>query len=427
MTQLESARKGIITAEMEKAASYEPISAEEMRDRIAKGLIVIPCNKNHEFLPVAVGNGTYIKVNANIGISSRDSSLDDELLKLRTAVHYGAHSVMDLSTCADIEYLREIRRGIIAGSPIMVGTVPVYESSCSVIFNGKEITSLETSDFLDVIKRQAEDGVDFITVHAGVTRQVMDALHADSRIGGIVSRGGSLMAEWMKFNNSENPYFSRFDDILDICLEYDVTMSLGDGLRPGAINDGTDRAQIQELIVLGELVDRCRDRGVQVMVEGPGHVQLSDVEANVKLQKRLCRDAPFYILGPIVTDIAPGYDHITSAIGGTVAGMAGADFLCYVTPAEHLHLPDAGDVREGIIAARIAAHAADVAAGKGDAKKRDEAMSKARFKMDWNSMAELALDGDKVRENIKHYDLDSDKECTMCGEFCSLKRDYSDK
>lgn len=424
MTQLSQAKQNIITPEMEKAAENEPITKEEISRKIAEGTVVIPKNIHHDFAPVAVGEGTYIKVNANIGISTKKSTLQGELEKLEIATKAGAHSIMDLSTTNDLGYLREIRKEIIKNARIMVGTVPVYEAASKMISQKKAFTDLKEDDILEIMELQAAEGVDFFTIHSGVTRPVLSKLKNDPRVCGIVSRGGSLIAEWIKYNNKENPFFTLFDQILDIAYEHDVTMSLGDGLRPGAMHDGTDRAQIQELIVLGELVDRCREKGVQVMVEGPGHVNLADVAMNIQLQKRLCHNAPFYILGPVVTDIAPGYDHITSAIGGTLAGFSGADFLCYVTPSEHLYLPDLKDVHEGVITARLAAHAADAALGKGNAREQDYKMSVARNNMDWDAMKELALDKQKVADAIKTYDLKSSSECTMCGEFCSFKRDY---
>ena len=426
MTQLSYAKKNTKTDVIEKAAEKEPLSSEKLIKYIAEGLIVIPKNIKHNFSPVAIGKGTYIKVNANIGISSLKSTLEEELKKLETAVTAGAHSVMDLSVCNDLKYIRNIRKEIINHSPVMIGTVPIYETAVKMISQKQDIHAMKNEDFLEIIKQQAEDGVDFMTIHAGVTKDVIDKLDKDPRIGGIVSRGGAIIAEWMKYNKKENPFYTLFNDILDIAYEYDVTLSLGDGLRPGAIKDGTDRAQIQELIVLGELVDKARSREVQVMVEGPGHIRLSDIEMNIKLQKRLCHDAPFYILGPVVTDIAPGYDHITSAIGSAVAGMAGADFLCYVTPSEHLYLPDVNDVHEGVIASRIAAHVADVTLQKGNAEEIDNKMSEARNRIDWNKMAEYAIDTKKVKDAIKKYNLLKSDECTMCGEYCALKRDYQE-
>jgi phosphomethylpyrimidine synthase len=424
MTQLAKAKQNTITEEIKKASQNEPLSIDELKDNIVNGIVVIPKNINHDFDPVAVGKGTYIKVNANIGISNIKSTLENELLKLEAAVSAGAHSIMDLSVCNDLNHLRNIRKELIKKSPVMVGTVPIYEITCKVTSEKKDIFQINYKDILEVILKQAEDGVDFMTIHAGVTEEVIRKLNNDPRIGGIVSRGGSILAEWMKYNKKENPFFELYDDILDIAYEYDVTLSLGDGLRPGAIKDGTDRAQVQELIILGELVDRARAKNVQVMVEGPGHIKISDIEMNIKLQKSLCHNAPFYVLGPVVTDIAPGYDHITSAIGSTMAGISGADFLCYVTPGEHLYLPDIEDVHQGVIASRIAAHAADVALNKKGAEDFDNKMSIARKNLDWNKMSECAIDRKKVEDAVKKYDLLKTEKCTMCGEFCALKRNY---
>jgi len=424
MTQITFAKNKTKNDILIDTAKEEPLSLEKLTEYIKKGWIVIPKNRKHDFKPVAVGKGTYIKVNANIGISSLKSSLENELKKLDAAVNAGAHSIMDLSVCQDVEYIRTIRNEIIKRSPVMIGTVPIYEATAGIVSKKKDIYSLTKDDFIDVIKRQAEDGVDFMTIHAGVTKDVLNKLSTDKRLGGIVSRGGSIIAEWIKYNNKENPYYEFYDEILEIAYDYDVTISLGDGLRPGAINDGTDRAQIQELIILGELVDRSRDHEVQVMVEGPGHIRLNEVEMNIKLQKKLCHDAPFYILGPVVTDIAPGYDHITAAIGGAVAGMAGADFICYVTPTEHLSLPDIKDVHEGVIAARIAAHSADLALNKGNSIEIDNSMSIARKSLNWKKMAECAIDKEKVLDTIKDYNLEEISQCTMCGEYCALKRNY---
>jgi phosphomethylpyrimidine synthase len=424
MTLVTKAKQNDKNVIFQNIIKNEPLNIETLLDYIARGLIVVPKNKNHNFMPRAVGKGTYIKVNANIGISSLKSSLEDELKKLETAINAGADSVMDLSVCKDTGYMQEIRREIISISSVMVGTVPIYEACVGVVEKSKSIHELKEKDFLEVIKKQAEDGVDFMTIHAGVTKEVLAKLYNSPRVCGIVSRGGSIIAEWMKYNKKENPYYTMFDEILDIAYEYDITLSLGDGLRPGATADGTDRPQIQELIILGELVDRSRNRDVQVMVEGPGHIRLSDVEMNIKLQKRLCNDAPFYVLGPLVTDIAPGYDHITSAIGGTLAGIAGADFICYVTPSEHLSLPDLKDVHDGVIASKIAGHAADIALNKGTAREIDKKMSLARREVNWQKMADCAIDKEKVLDAIKKYDLKNSDECTMCGEYCAMKRDY---
>lgn len=424
MTQLYFAKNKTITEEMKLACESEPLTIEELRKNIEEGSVVIPKNKNHKFRPLAIGKGTYIKINANIGISSKKSSLEEELKKLDIVIKTGAHSVMDLSTCNDYNYIRKIRREIIKNSTIMVGTVPIYEISSMMLSKKEDIKNFTEKDIIDVIKNQAEEGVDFWTIHAGVTKEVLERLDKDKRVCGIVSRGGSLIAEWIKYNNKDNPFYTMFDEILDIAYEYDVTLSLGDGLRPGATHDGTDRSQIQELIILGELVDRARAKNVQVMVEGPGHIRLNDIETNIRLEKNLCKDAPFYILGPVVTDIAPGYDHITAAIGSAIAGLAGADFLCYVTPSEHLYLPDIDDVKNGVIASLIAAHSVDVALNKGNKRELDYKMSKARREIDWDKMAEYAIDKEKVKDAIKKYDLKNKNECTMCGEFCSFKRIY---
>ncbi|HOJ65036.1 MAG TPA: phosphomethylpyrimidine synthase ThiC [Spirochaetota bacterium] len=424
MTQIHSAKNGIITDEMRIAAENEPLSLEELRKNIADGLVVIPKNKNHNFKAVAIGKDTYIKVNANIGISSKKSNLEEELKKLQIATESGAHSVMDLSTCNDYNYIREIRREIIKNSKIMVGTVPIYEISSIMLSRKEDIHNFTEKEILDVLKTQAEEGVDFWTIHAGVTKEALERLNKDPRICGIVSRGGSLIAEWIRYNNKENPFYTLFDEILDIAYQYDVTISLGDGLRPGATDDGTDRSQVQELIILGELVQRAREKNVQVMVEGPGHIRLNDIETNIRLQKNLCKNAPFYVLGPVVTDIAPGYDHITSAIGSAIAGFCGADFLCYVTPSEHLYLPDIEDVKIGVIASLIAAHSADIALNKGNSRDIDNKMSKARRDIDWDKMLMYAIDKEKVKNAINKYNLKNRDECTMCGEFCSFKRVY---
>lgn len=424
MTQSHHAKNGIITKEMRIAAVNEPLTEEEIRKGIAEGYIVIPKNIYHNFSPLAIGKGTYIKVNANIGISSKKSSLEEELQKLEVAMKAGAHSIMDLSICNDYEYIRKTRKEIIKHAKIMVGTVPIYEVASMMFSKKNNITEFTHKNILEVIKNQAEEGVDFFTIHAGVTVEVLNRLKKDPRVCGIVSRGGSLIAEWMKYNNQENPFYTLFDEILDIAYEYDVTLSLGDGLRPGSTNDGTDRSQIQELIVLGELVDRAREKNVQVMIEGPGHIRLNDIETNIKLEKSICKNAPFYILGPVVTDIAPGYDHITAAIGSAIAGFAGADFLCYVTPSEHLYLPDIEDVRIGVISSLIAAHTADIALNKGNKREIDYRMSQARKEINWDLMAEFAIDKEKVKETVKKYGLKNKEECTMCAEFCSFKRKY---
>lgn len=419
MTQLDYARKGIITEEMKQAAELEGLAPEFIRDGIAKGEIVLPCNINHpNRQPIAIGKGLSTKVNANIGTSDAFPELDKELEKLKVAVKAGVHSVMDLSTGGDID---ETRRQIIKNSPVMVGTVPIYQAIVDTAKKGKNIVDITEDEIFEAIEKHCSDGADFITVHCGVTKEVIDQLKETGRVMDIVSRGGSFIAAWILHNKKENPLYSQFDRLLEIAKKYDVTLSLGDGLRPGCIEDATDAPQIRELIILGDLVVRSRDAGVQVLVEGPGHVPLDQVAANMQLQKTLCHNAPFYVLGPIVTDVAPGYDHITAAIGGALAASSGADFLCYVTPAEHLGLPTLQDVKDGVIASRIAGHAADIVKGVKGAKEWDLAMSKARKDLDWDKQIELALDPEKARTVRKGRNEDNQECCTMCGNFCAYK------
>uniref|UniRef100_A0A7C2IVM5 Phosphomethylpyrimidine synthase n=1 Tax=Ammonifex degensii TaxID=42838 RepID=A0A7C2IVM5_9THEO len=419
MTQLQAAREGKITPEMERVAAREGRTPEFIREGMATGRIVIPANKNHRGLdPQGIGTGLRTKVNANIGTSSHFPDAVQELVKLRAALEAGTDAVMDLSTGGDLDGLR---RQTISESPVPVGTVPIYQAAVEALRRRGSIVAMDADDIFQVIERHAADGVDFITVHCGVTREGVERLRRQGRVTDIVSRGGSFLLGWMLHNGAENPLYTQFDRLLEICLEYDVTLSLGDGLRPGSLADATDRAQVQELIVLGELVDRARERGVQVMVEGPGHVPLDQVAANVQLQKSLCRGAPFYVLGPLVTDIAPGYDHIVSAIGGAVAAMAGADFLCYVTPTEHLGLPTAEDVREGVVAARIAGHAADIVKGVPGVRDWDLAMSQARRALDWDRQLTLAIDPVKARRLREERNPAGMRECTMCGEYCAMR------
>lgn len=414
MTQLESARKGIITSEMEAAAKREHISAELLREKIALGEVVLPCNINHKNItPIAVGKGLATKVNANIGTSDAFPHVDVELLKLDAAVNAGAHSIMDLSTGGDIDF---VRRSIIAASPVMVGTVPLYQ-----VLVDTSILDMTADDIFAGIEKHCHDGADFITVHCGITLEVISTLKETGRVMDIVSRGGSFLTAWMLHHQRQNPLFEQFDRLLEIARKYDVTLSLGDSLRPGCLADATDAAQIEELITLGKLVLRARAAGVQVMVEGPGHVPLDQIVANMKLASTLCHNAPFYVLGPLVTDIAPGYDHITSAIGGAIAASNGADFLCYVTPAEHLGLPTAEDVKEGVIAARIAAHAADLTKGVKGAWEWDLAMAKARKSLDWEKQIELAIDPNKAQRLRRERNDDKEECCTMCGKFCAYK------
>lgn len=418
MTQIERARYGEITSEIKKVAAQEGIQPETIRDLVARGLVVIPANKNHKkLIPRGFGRGLRTKVNANLGTSPIFPEWEKELEKLEVALSCEVDAVMDLSTAGEI---RTCRRQIIARSSVPVGTVPVYEAAVRARTQYGAVVEMDADDLFQVIADHAEDGVDFITVHCGVTRQIVEKLKENPRLLGIVSRGGAIMAGWMLHRGEENPLYSQFDRLLEICRTCDVTLSLGDGLRPGCLDDATDRAQIEELIVLGELVRRARDAGIQVMVEGPGHVPLDQIEANVVLQKRLCHDAPFYVLGPLVTDIAPGYDHIAAAIGGAVAAAAGADFLCYVTPSEHLGLPTAEDVREGIIASRIAAHAADLVKKIPRAWEKDRAMAEARRDLNWEKQMELALDPQKSRKIRLDRNPVPQEVCSMCGEFCAI-------
>lgn len=418
-TQMSRALKGEITPEMEAVAWREKVSPEHIRDEISKGRIVITANKNHVGLePAGFGKGLKTKVNANIGTSTSYPNIEDEIKKLHTAIEAGADAVMDLSTGPDID---GCRKKIIKASNVAIGTVPIYQAVVETIEQKGNIISMTEEDLFKVIEKHAEDGVDFITVHCGITQEVISRLKNEGRITDIVSRGGSFITGWMLYHEKENPLFAQYDRLLDICFEYDVTLSLGDGLRPGCLADATDRAQVQELLTLGELVDRARKAGVQAMVEGPGHVPLDQIEANIKLQKRLCREAPFYVLGPLVTDIAPGYDHITAAIGGTIAAAAGADFLCYVTPAEHLGLPTIDDVREGVVASRIAGHAADIVKGVAGAKEMDAAMAKARKNLDWEKQIALAIDPVKAKKYRESRNQSAEEACSMCGNYCAMK------
>jgi len=420
MTQKIKAQKGIVTKEMKMVAREEGISPEWLREKIILGRIVIPVNRNHKGVrPIGIGEGLRIKVNTNIGTSSDHVDLEEELKKLEVSIQAGTDTVMDLSTGGDID---TIRKEIIRHSPIPVGTVPIYEAAIGAVQKRKALAKMRVEDLFEVIERQAEEGVDFITVHCGVTRSAVERLRQAHRLLGVVSRGGSFLVEWMIYNNQENPLYEHFDRLLKIAKSHDVTLSLGDGLRPGCLADATDRPQVEETIVLGELTERAWAEGVQVMIEGPGHVPLDQIEANILLEKKLCKGAPFYVLGPLVTDISPGYDHITCAIGGAIAGRAGADFLCYVTPSEHLKLPSVEDVREGVIATRIAGHAADVARGNPKALQRDFEMSKARKSFDWDRQIELSIDPEKARRYHEEGKSGEKDVCTMCGEFCAIKR-----
>jgi phosphomethylpyrimidine synthase len=416
---IQKARQGIITPEMEKVAAAEGVTTQYLLEEIALGHVIIPVNKNHRSItPMGIGRGLSTKINANIGTSKDCSNLDDELKKLDVAIAAGAHTVMDLSTGGDIN---GIRREVLKRSTVPVGTVPLYQAAIETTKNNKKIVDMSSEDMFRVIEQQAEDGVDFVTVHCGLTREAALRLKKQGRIMSVVSRGGSFTVAWMIHNKKENPLYEQYDRLLEIAAAYDMTLSLGDGMRPGCIADATDRCQIQELITLGELAQRAMERGVQVMIEGPGHVPIDQIAANIQLQKRLCNGAPFYVLGPLVTDSAPGYDHITSAIGGAIAAMHGADYLCYVTPAEHLRLPTLEDVREGVIASKIAAHAADIAKGNKRALERDITMATYRKALDWEGQIQSSLDPERaraMRDSRKPTDSDV---CTMCGEFCAIK------
>lgn len=424
MTQLEQARNGIITEAMRMVAQKENIDPDILRASVAEGTAVIPANINHTNLdPVGIGKGLTIKVNANIGTSGDHADLKEELLKLSEAINAKADTVMDLSTGGNIT---EIRQAIMKASNVPIGTVPIYQAAIETATDLGGIIHLTHDSLFGAVEAQAADGVDFMTIHCGVTLAALKRLRLQGRTTDIVSRGGAFLATWMIHHQKENPFYQHFDRLLSIAKKYDITLSLGDGLRPGSLADATDRAQIHELLTLGELTQQAWDAGVQVMIEGPGHIPLQEVESNVLIQKKLCKGAPFYVLGPLVTDIASGYDHISCAIGGAVAGMAGADFLCYVTPAEHLKLPSVEDVKEGVIASRIAAHAADITRGHTGAIEWDLEMSKARKALDWNKQIELSIDPLKARAFRNSSEPSESDVCTMCGEFCAIKliRDY---
>ncbi len=415
-TQMDAARKGIITKEMEIAAKKENINIKELASKIAEGKVIIPANKVHKSLdPEAIGESMRTKINVNLGISKDCSDIESEMEKVKYALMLKAEAIMDLSCFGKT---RDFRRKLVKMSSAMIGTVPIYDA---VGFYDKELTDITVDEFFKVVKTHVEDGVDFLTIHAGLTKDVAKSIKLGKRRTGIVSRGGSLLYRWMEANNKENPFYEYYDRLLDICVEYDVTLSLGDGCRPGSIDDATDITQLHEMIKLAELTKRAWKKNVQVMIEGPGHVPLDQIEANVVLQKSLCFGAPFYVLGPIVTDIAPGYDHITSAIGGAIAAAKGADFLCYVTPAEHLRLPTLEDMKEGIIAAKIAAHAADIVKKVSGAKDMDDKMSSARAALDWDKMLKLAIDPEKAKQYRESSMPEDEETCTMCGKMCAVK------
>lgn len=418
MTQIEQAKKGNITSEMEYVAEVENIDVEKLRRLIACGKVVIPKNNTVNTRPTGIGENLHTKINANIGSSTESESIETERAKLEVLVKYGADAVMDLSTG---ESLNEIRRMIRAETNIPLGTVPLYEAGVHMNKVQKPIVDMDSDVLFNTIISQAKEGVDFITVHCGITKDSVAAVDDAQRLMGIVSRGGALTAAWIMHNEVENPLYSEYDYLLEICKEYDVTLSLGDGLRPGCTHDATDIAQLRELTTLGQLVKRARNANVQVMVEGPGHVPIKQVQANMQIQKTVCDGAPFYVLGPLVTDVAPGYDHITAAIGAAIAGASGADFLCYVTPAEHLCIPDVEHVKDGVIASKIAAQVSDVAKGLPDAIKRENDMAHAREEFNWEEQFNLAVDPDKARMLYESNPAHDEDMCSMCGDFCAIK------
>lgn len=418
MTRIEAAKKGIITDEVKEAALSEGVGAEGLASDIASGLSVIPRNVLRKIKPRGIGRGLSTKINANIGTSKDKSSFDEEREKLRIIEKFGSDAVMDLSTGGRIS---DLRRLIMENTSISVGTVPIYEAAVRAAEQKGAISKMTKEDVFGVIEEHALDGVDFITVHSGLTLKSVERLKCEGRILDIVSRGGSFTLEWMVVNERENPLYEHFGRLLEIAKKFDITLSLGDALRPGCLEDATDRAQMEELLTLSELRDEALKEGVQTIIEGPGHVPLNQVELNIKLQKELCKGAPFYVLGPLVTDIAMGYDHIAAAIGGAIAGAAGADFLCYVTPSEHIRLPSIEDVKEGVIASKIAAHAADIAKGIASAIEKDKKMARSRKRLDWEGQIALSFDPEKIRKLRAEAPPSETEVCSMCGEFCAIR------
>ena len=415
-TQMEAAKQGIVTKEMKIVAEKEYMDPEKLRDLVAAGQVAIPCNVRHTSIsPEGIGSGLRTKINVNLGISGDCRDYTQEFEKVKTALKYGAEAIMDLSNYGKTNTFRQ---QLIEMSPAMIGTVPMYDA---IGYLEKDLLEISAKDFLKVVEAHAKEGVDFMTIHAGINRRSVEAFKRDKRKMNIVSRGGSLLFAWMEMTGNENPFYEYYDDVLEILREYDVTISLGDALRPGCIDDSSDAGQISELIELGNLTKRAWEKDVQVMVEGPGHMAMNEIAANMQMEKRLCHGAPFYVLGPIVTDIFPGYDHITSAIGGAIAAANGADFLCYVTPAEHLRLPDANDVKEGIIASRIAAHAADIAKGVPHARDLDNKMAEARHKVDWDAMFDIAVDKEKAQAYFESTPPADRHTCSMCGKMCAVR------
>ena len=415
-TQMEAAKKGIVTKEMEIVAQKEQMDTKELMELVAKGTVAIPANINHKSLSAeGIGDGLKTKINVNLGISGDCKDYTLEFEKVKMAIDFGAEAIMDLSNYGKTN---TFRKQLIEYSPAMIGTVPMYDA---IGYLEKDLLDIKAEDFLKVVEAHAKEGVDFMTIHAGINKRAVECLKRDKRKMNIVSRGGSLLFAWMEMTGNENPFYEHYDEVLDILREYDCTISLGDALRPGCIDDSTDAGQISELIELGALTERAWQKDVQVMVEGPGHMAMNEIAANMKIQKIICHNAPFYVLGPLVTDIAPGYDHITSAIGGAIAANNGANFLCYVTPAEHLRLPDLSDVKEGIIASKIAAHAADIANGIKGARDIDNKMADARHKLDWDAMFEVAIDKEKAKRYYESTPVSERHTCSMCGKMCAVR------
>jgi len=413
---MDAARKGILTKELTTVAEHEQWEPEKLRELVAEGKVAIPANKNHSCLkPSGIGSMLRTKINVNLGTSRDLNDLDMELQKVKDAVLMGAESIMDLSSFGDT---RKFRRKLTGECPAMIGTVPIYDA---VVYYHKPLREITAEEWIKIVEMHAEDGVDFMTIHVGINKQTAKRFKEAKRLTNIVSRGGSIIFAWMEMTGEENPFYEHYDRILEICQKHDVTLSLGDACRPGCIEDASDISQVEELVTLGELTRRAWEKNVQIIIEGPGHMPLDQIAANMKIQQTICKGAPFYVLGPLVTDIAPGYDHITAAIGGAMAAAAGAAFLCYVTPAEHLRLPDEADVKEGIIAARIAAHAADIAKGIRGAKEWDHKMSDARKRLDWETMFQLAIDPEKARRYRAASKPEKEDTCSMCGNFCAMK------
>ncbi len=415
-TQMDAARKGIVTPQMEAVAKEEHIPVEKLMEYVAAGTVAIPANKNHKCLkPHGIGSMLKTKINVNLGTSRDCVNLDEEMEKVQDAVDMGAEAIMDLSSFGDTQ---KFRRKLTAECPAILGTVPIYDA---VVYYNKPLPQITSQEWIDIVRMHAEDGVDFLTIHCGVNKATGERFLKNKRLMNLVSRGGSLIFAWMMATGNENPFYEHYDEVLDICAKYDVTISLGDACRPGCIEDGTDISQIEELVTLGELTQRAWEKNVQIMIEGPGHMPLNQIAANMQIQKTICKGAPFYVLRPIVTDVAPGYDHITAAIGGAIAAASGAAFLCYVTPAEHLRLPTPEDVREGIIASKIAAHAADVAKGIPEAIQWDHEMALARRNLDWDKQFELAIDPEKAKRYRATSTPEREDTCTMCGKMCAVR------